>query len=60
MPRVYAGRVKERLVQVTSTFDDEEAALELADGVVRARLAARGQVEGAPMPPAGVEDGYAS
>ncbi|WP_454855818.1 divalent-cation tolerance protein CutA [Promicromonospora soli] len=38
--------MEERLVQVSSTFDDEGAALELADGVVRARLAACAQVEG--------------
>jgi periplasmic divalent cation tolerance protein len=40
------GRVDPVLVQVTSMFDDEAAALELAEGAVRARLAASAQVEG--------------
>ncbi|MEV0949682.1 divalent-cation tolerance protein CutA [Promicromonospora sp. NPDC050249] len=34
------------LVQVTSTFDDEAAALELGEGAVLARLAACAQLEG--------------
>ncbi|WP_125776460.1 divalent-cation tolerance protein CutA [Antribacter gilvus] len=34
------------LVQVATTFDDEAAALEVADGAVRARLAACAQLEG--------------
>ncbi|MCF4121336.1 divalent-cation tolerance protein CutA [Antribacter sp. KLBMP9083] len=34
------------LVQVTTTFDDEAAALEMADGAVQARLAACAQIEG--------------
>jgi periplasmic divalent cation tolerance protein len=38
--------VDEQVVLVTSTFDDEAAALDLADGVVRSRLAACAQVEG--------------
>lgn len=33
-------------MQVTSTFDDEAAAFELAEGAVKARLAACAQVEG--------------
>lgn len=38
--------MKPVLVQVTSTFDDEAAALELGEGAVQARLAACAQVEG--------------
>lgn len=34
------------LVQVMSTFDDESAALEIAEGAVQARLAVCAQVEG--------------